>query len=315
MMTMAVPEASTLDVLAIGGAAVDTVITLDHLPAHDEKVLGKLAGHLPGGPSGNFACAASRLGLRVAVLAEVGDDEPGRLIVADFQRHGVDTSLIQVIDGAASNFTIGLIDPSGEKAMVVVPMLADEPPLDIVARVLPRTRLLYGMPHDRERFDALIQIAHESGAEVMIDVERTILSANPDLARFLDGIDIVSFNEESFIAATGENPSIEGACRLLQYGPHTVVVTRGARGALAVTKDEAAEAPGFRVEVVDTTGASDTFNAAFARALLSGKPLGDGVRFANAAAALSVTGLGPRGRLPDENEVEAFLRTRPRNGR
>lgn len=314
-MSIVDPAGRTLDVLAIGGAAVDTVITLDRLPAHDEKVLGKLAGHLPGGPSGNFACAASRLGLRVAVLAEVGDDAPGRLIVADFQRHGVDTSLIQVIEGAVSNFTIGLIDPSGEKAMVVVPMLADKPPLDLVASVLPRTRLLYGMPHDRERFNALIRIAHENGAEVMIDVERTILADEPDIGAFLNGIDIVSFNEESFIAATGERPSVEVACRLLHYGPHTIVVTRGAQGSLAVTKNESVEAPGFRVDVVDTTGASDTFNAALAQTLLTGMPLGEGVRFANAAAALSVTGLGPRGHLPDENEVEAFLRTRPKYGR
>jgi ribokinase/sulfofructose kinase len=300
----------TLDILAVGGAALDTVITLDHLPAHDEKVLGKLAGYLPGGPAGNFACAASRLGLRVAMLAEVGSDEPGRLIVEDFQRHGVDTSLIQVIEGAASNFTIGLIDPTGEKAMVVVPMLADDYPLDLVASVLPRTRLVFGMPHDRVRFAALIDSAHRSGVEVMIDVEKTILEDVTDIGAFLAGVDIVSFNVESFAAATGESPSIEGARKLLDLGPHTVVITRGARGALAASRGAVAETPGYRVEVTDTTGASDTFNAAFARAMLGGMPLCNGLRFANAAAAISVTGLGPRGHLPRVEEVDAFMRAR-----
>lgn len=299
---------SRLDILAVGGAALDTIITLDHLPAHDEKVIGTLAGFLPGGPAGNFACAASRLGLRAAILAEVGDDGPGRTIIADFARHGVDTSLIQVIAGAVSNFTIGLIDPSGEKAMVVVPMLDDTYPLDVAANALARARLLFGMPHDRERFGRLVNLAHASGAQVMIDVERTILDGVPNIGAFLSEIDIVSFNEESFIAATGEEPSIAAARRLLAFGPRAVIVTRGARGALAVTTAESAEALGYRVAVVDTTGASDTFNAAIARALLAEMPLREGLRFANAAAAISVTALGPRGHLPDEEEVITFMR-------
>ena len=85
------------------------------------------------------------------------------------------------------------------------------------------------------------------------------------------------------------------------------MVTLGARGALAVTRNEEAQQPGFFVEPVDTTGAGDTFNAAFVSATARGLPLAERLRFACAAGALSVTGMGPRGRLPTLAEVEAFI--------
>jgi sugar/nucleoside kinase (ribokinase family) len=297
-----------IDVLAVGGATVDTVITVDRLPSHDEKVMGNLVGHLPGGPAGNFACAASRLGLRVVQLAEVGDDEAGRRIVADFQRYGVDTALIEMIPATRSNFTIGMVDPSGEKAMVVVPMLEEPCRLDRAQTVLPRTRLLFIMPNDRARFAALARLAHDCGVSVMIDVEPTVLGGNAELGSLLRNADIVCFNRDSFTAATGAEPTIAAARPLLELGPKTVVVTLGARGALAVERDAAAECDGYRVDVVDTTGASDTFNAAFARAMLDGAPLATCLQFANAAAALAVTALGPRGHLPNEAEVASFMR-------
>jgi sugar/nucleoside kinase (ribokinase family) len=307
MPPLAASIAWPIDVLAVGGATVDTVITVARLPSHDEKVMGKLVGHLPGGPAGNFACAASRLGLRVAQVAEVGDDAAGRRIVAEFQRYGVDTALIEVIPGTSSDFTIGLVDPSGEKAMVVVPMQEAPCRLDRARTVLPGARLLFTMPNNRAQFAALARLARDCGVLVMIDIEPTVLAGGPDLGTLLRDPDIVSFNRDSFVAATGVEPTIAAARQMLDLGPRIVVVTLGARGALAVERDAAAECAGYRVDVVDTTGASDTFNAAFARATLDGAPLTTCLQFANAAAALAVTALGPRGHLPSAAEVASFM--------
>jgi sugar/nucleoside kinase (ribokinase family) len=297
----------TFDVLAVGGSGLDTVITLDRLPAHDEKVIGRFVGYMPGGPASNFACAASRLGLRVATLAKVGDDEAGRRMVADFERFGVDTSLIQVVPGSPSNFTICLVDPSGEKAVVVVPMLDETVPLDVAREVLPRTQLVFTMPNDPARFRELARVAHECGTEVMVDLEPTVVPESDALRQLLADVDIASFNRDSFVTATGQEPSVAAARRVLDLGPRLVIATKGAAGSLAVTRDEAAEAEAFAVEVVDTTGASDTFNAAFVAAMVAGKSLAERLRYASAAAAIAVTGLGARGRLPDEAEVEGFL--------
>jgi ribokinase/sulfofructose kinase len=279
------------------------------LPSHDEKVMGRLVGWMAGGPAANAACAASRLGLHVAALAMLGDDMSGQIAIDGYAEYDVDTSLIEVAPGATSPFTVILIDSTGEKAIVVVPGTPPSYRMDRVEQALRRTRVMYMMPGARAQFLELAGLARACGAEVMIDVESTVGIDPASLRQVLAAVDIASFNRDGFVAATGEQPTAEALRRLLDHGPHTIVVTQGARGALAATAEHMAEQPGYRVEVVDTTGAGDTFNAAFLSATLAGLALGERLRFANAAAALSVTAMGPRGRLPTRQEVEVFLNT------
>jgi sugar/nucleoside kinase (ribokinase family) len=306
-MEVTMTDTRVYDVLTIGGIDMDLVLTVPELPGADLKVFGDLVGNMPGGPAANFACAASRLGLRVSALAEVGEDQAGQMIIDDFASYGVDTSLIQVRPGGQTCFTIILIPPSGEKAIVIVPTFQPEYPLQRLSEALRQTRLIYLMPQNHEQFLAMARLAHECGAEVMIDVEPTVDANRTTMRQILAEVDIASFNQFGFSATTGEAPSPEAARRLLDTGPHTVVVTLGSRGALVVTRDEAVVQPGFAVHAVDTTGAGDTFNAAFVSATLSGLPLAERLRFANGAGALSVTGMGPRGRLPTADEVRSFV--------
>jgi ribokinase/sulfofructose kinase len=286
---------------------MDLVLKVPRLPAYDEKELGELVGRLPGGPAANFACAASRLGLLVSSFSLVGDDQSGRLIIEDFERYGVDTSLIQVLEDTESPFTVILVDPTGEKAIIVVPTFEAVYSLDVATRALSRARVMFMMPKPEEQFMVLADLARKHGVEVMIDVEPDVCAQRSQLERILKQTDIAGFNQFGFMAAAGQEPSIEAARELLQFGPHTVIVTRGRQGTLAVTSDEAAEHPGFKVPVVDTTGAGDTFYAAYLAATLCGESLAARLRFANATAAMSVTALGPRGWLPTRAEVELFL--------
>ncbi|MEM7345465.1 MAG: carbohydrate kinase family protein [Chloroflexota bacterium] len=243
-----------IDVLTVGGVDMDLVLTVPELPDHDEKVIGEMVGWLPGGPAANFACAASRLGLRVSAFAMVGDDGNGQGIIDGFSAYGVDTRYIQIVPEKPSPFTVIFIDPTGEKAIVVIPTEYDYP-LDIAAEILPKTRVLYMMPRPEAQFLALAQLAHSYGAEVMIDIEATICNERSQLERILEHTDIACFNQEGFLAATERDQlSVETAQPLLAMGPHTVVVSRGKAGSFAVSRNEVAEQPGLAVNVVDTTG-------------------------------------------------------------
>ena len=144
-------------------------------------------------------------------------------------------------------------------------------------------------------------------ATIPIDVEATIGADMATLKHMLGYVDIASFNERGLTAITGEEATVSGARKMLDYGPHMAVVTLGKKGALAVTAEQAAQVPGLHVRAKDTTGAGDTFNAAFMTATLRRYPLERRLVFANAAAALSVTGMGPRGNLPTTGEVEELL--------
>ena len=297
-----------IDMLTIGGIDMDMVLTVPRMPGLDEKEMAKFLGWMPGGPAANAACAAARLGLHVASFSQVGDDENGRAIVADFARHGVDTSLMETVTGQQSPFTVILIDPSGEKVILVVPGFEAVYSAEKATAVLPNVRYLYMMPNREETFLTLARLAHQHGAQVMIDIEPTVCAQRDKLERLLAETDIVSFNRFGFEAAAGAAPAFAAARQLLDYGPHTVIVTRGRGGVLAVTHDEEAEHPGFPVEVADTTGAGDTFHAAYLAATIRGMSLAERLRFASATAAISVTAIGPRGRLPTWAEVEEFLK-------
>ncbi len=295
------------DIIAIDGIDLDIVMKVDRLPGYGEKVMGDLVGRLPGGPCANFACAAARLGMQVASFSTVGDDVEGQIIIDDFANYGVSTEFMQVQAGEATPFTVILIEPDGERSIIVIPTFKPSYHDDQFQHTFSQTRAIHTFPNDPEQFIRLAKIAHANKTKVMIDVEATTGASRQNLEAMLRWVDIASFNERGFVRVSGEPATIEGARKLLAYGPEVVVVTLAGKGALAVTAVSATQISGHSVAVQDTTGAGDTFNAAFLSSTLQGNSLEQCLDFANAAAALSVTGLGPRGGLPTAAQVKAFL--------
>jgi len=299
-----------LDVVAVGAATIDLVIRVEELPGYDGKVTGQHIGWLPGGTVANFACAASRLGLRAGFLGTVGDDPQGQLAVDDFVRFGVQLDRLVTLANTATLYTVILLPPGGERAIVVVPTYPEDTPLTTQdAACITSARALYTMTSSASRFEKLAALAHEGGGVVMIDVEPTLALDAGRLARMLAVTDLASFNQAGLQSVTGhaETDLAAAARQMLRLGPEVVVVTLGRQGSLVVTAGQEIHAPGFEVQVVDTTGAGDCFNAAFLSGYLSGWSLERTAVFANAAAALSVTGLGPRGGIPSREQVFAFL--------
>ncbi len=260
----------------------------------------------------NFACAASRLGLQVGFLGSVGDDENGRLLIEDFRRFGVAIDHLRVRSNTESNFTVILLDQTGERAIVWVPVYSDGIELDQAAvDYIAGAKVLYTMPWDLDLFQRLAKVAHEGNTLVAIDVEPTVVADTARLRVILSSTAIVFFNRPGLANVMHEGVSLpEAARQMLAHGPRLVVVTLGKDGCLVVSDDETVESLGFAVEVKDTTGAGDCFNAAFLTGYLRGWPLSTTATFANAAAALSVTAVGPRAGLPDLEAVWSFLKER-----
>ena len=302
------------DVVAVGTAAIDLVIKVERLPGHDEKVMGRHVGWLPGGTVPNFACAASRLGLRTGFLGTVGDDASGSLIVEDFHRFGVDTDHLTTLRGTPTRYTVILLPPGGERAIVVVPTYPDDTALltNEERTYVASARAVYIMTGNVERFEALAGAARAGGALVMVDVEPTLALDMARLKRILSATDVASFNRAGLESATGQPATdlVKTAQQMLELNPQVVVITLGREGCLAVTADDEVRCPGFETEVVDTTGAGDCFNAAFLTGYLSGWSLERMANFGNAAAALSVTKLGPRAGIPTRKQVLKFLTDR-----
>jgi ribokinase len=179
--------------------------------------------------------------------------------------------------------------------------------------------VLTGVPLDRELItsarallldthmpEAAMQAARwmqATGGLVMIDAERV----RENTLELLPLCDLIVVSARFGREVTGFEEPWEAARALHSRYGRTAIVTGGAEGSWCVADDEQFHTPAFEVDPVDTTGAGDVFHGALVYALLQGDPLRRAVRFASAAAAISCTGLGGRGRLPTLGEVEAML--------
>jgi sugar/nucleoside kinase (ribokinase family) len=297
------------DLLCLGGSSVDLVLRVPHLPDGDEKLLADLVGRLPGGLVANAACAAARLGLRTSWVGFLGDDEGARMLLADFARFGVDTSDAVQIPGFSSDFCVILLQPSGERSILVVNTLPGLPPFEgNLERILTQSAVVYTLPYSLDWFEDLASKVHAAGNRVAVDIESSAPLSGAQLHTALGCSDVIFCSQDGLALATGSRDPQTGANFLLGLGPELVVVTQGARGAWAITRQTSIFGPAFPVQPVDTTGAGDCFHAAFLSRFLQGEPLEACLSFANAAAAISVQQVGARAGLPTQAEVATFLK-------
>lgn len=295
------------DVLAFGDPVADIVVWAQQMPALGEKVLGRPVATLAGGTTANVGCALSRLGFRAAVYGRVGDDAHGQLLRASFTDFGVSQDFLHTGEGLHSATALTIVTASGEKAVVYMP-IASAPLQEASLRAaIAQTRVVYAMPYDMAEFDMLSHIARGQYTLVAIDIEAAVAPDEKAMLERIRRADIVFFNESGFVAGTGETPSLGTMKKLLAYGPQAIVVTRGALGALAVDDRTAVAQAAFAANIVDTTGAGDTFNAAFLAAWLEGRKLDAALRFACAASSCTVAAMGARGGLPTRAAVDSIV--------
>ncbi len=307
-MTSLKPAADRpFDLLAYGDPNVDYVFEAAIIPGPDQKVLGRNLGVFPGGTVANVACAASRLGARVASYGRVGSDPSGILLRRENDTFGVSNQYVTTARHPSAAASI-MVDATGEKALIYAPMPPE--PLDEVrfAEAARESRVVYAMPYDLDEFRHVAAIAHDNGAEVAIDIEAAVAPDAVRLEALLARSDIVFMNEGGFRASQDGAVSEAKLRPLLGLGPRMIIVTLAEKGALAVTQDGAWHQPAFPARLVDATGAGDCFNGAFLAASLTGQPIPAALQFACAAASLAVSTVGARSGIPDRTSVEAMLR-------
>ncbi|MFF9511977.1 ribokinase [Streptomyces sp. NPDC014724] len=296
------------DLLVVGSANADLVIGVERRPAAGETVLGSDLTVHPGGKGGNQAVAAARLGARTALLARVGDDAHGRLLLDSQRAAGVDTSGV-LVGGAPTGVALITVDPSGDNSIVVSPGangrltpddVREAGPLFEAARVV---SVQLEIPLDT--------VAEVAGA--MSPGTRLVLNPSPP-APLPDSVlavcDPLVVNEHEARYILGEaagSTAQEWARALLKSGPRSVVVTLGAQGALVADSRTGAfvTVPSPEVEAVDTTGAGDAFTAALAWRLGLGEELTEAAAFAVRVGAAAVTRQGAQASFPTAEEVSA----------
>ncbi|MEV0978250.1 ribokinase [Streptomyces sp. NPDC049915] len=296
------------DLLVVGSANADLVVGVERRPAAGETVLGSDLVVHPGGKGANQAVAAARLGARTALLARVGDDAYGRLLLDSQRAAGVDTVGV-LVGGAPTGVALITVDPSGDNSIVVSPGANGRlTPADV--------RAAGSLFQASTVVSAQLEIPLESVVEAvrsLAEGSRFVLNPSPPrpLPReVLDACDplIVNEHEAKVIlgdAAVGDTPE-DWARILLAKGPRSVLITLGGEGALVASAEGVTRVPSVNVDAVDTTGAGDAFTAALAWKLGTGASLAEAAAYAARVGAVAVTRRGAQESYPTADEVAAL---------
>jgi ribokinase len=275
--------------LAFGDLAVDSVARIDHFPRADEKLWVEPAGDFPGGMMGNAAAAAAALGRSTGVVALVGSDDRGRIVMEGLRTRGIDTRFVVEVD-ARTFWTLSLTVVSGDRTLIQFPTPAfgvDLERFDLT--VLGRTRWVHTIAEGGGFVPPLLREARLAGVTTSLDLEYpSILGA--DLDAVCPDVDVAFLNRAAAATLGGPEAASE---RLQQAGAGSVLVTLGESGALLRRRDGGLlSVPVHRVESIDTNGAGDAFAGAYAAGILGGFTETEAAELAVFMAGVSTTALG-----------------------
>jgi ribokinase len=293
--------AQTISVL--GSANMDLVVTADRVPALGETVPGREFVQGPGGKGANQALAAARAGARVRMLGAVGDDAFGAAVRSVLRADGVDTEGLRTVPGSTGTAHV-TVDGAGANSIVVVPgangtvRALDDAHRAVIAdsdTLLLQLELPSGVVAEAASW------ARGHGTRVVL----TPAPVAPLPGTLLGDVDVLVPNEHEAAGLAGPAEPGAVARELRARGPSVVVVTLGAQGCVVAGEDGSTTRVGApAVTAVDTTAAGDTFVGYLAAALGGGRPLHEAVRWATAAAALSVQRVGASSSMPSRTEVD-----------
>jgi sugar/nucleoside kinase (ribokinase family) len=305
------------DLLVIGEINADLILTgEDPVPefGQREKLLDGAMLAI-GSSSVITACGASRLGLRTAFAGVVGDDLFGRFMLDEMARHGIDTAGCAVLDDAATGLTVLLEGPhTGGRAILTVPgAMARFSGAHVDPGLVERARHVHCggyflLPALREGLPELFARAGRAGATRSLDTNwdpSGRWAATPELLRECD---LLMPNEEELVRLAGA-PSVESALDRLAAEVGLVAVKCGPRGGVLRAGDGVWSAAAPAVDVADTTGAGDSFNAGLLQGLLAGASPARQLALAVACGSLSTRALGGTAAQPALEEALALAET------
>lgn len=299
-------------VVVVGSLNMDLVTRAQRLPGPGETLSGDSFVTVSGGKGANQAVAAARLGARVAMIGCVGDDAYGEHLRTALLAEQINCQGVTTIAGESTGIASIVVDASGQNSIIIVAggngcltpevvdrfdtLLSDaqviicqlEVPTQTVAHVLHRAREL-GKTVILNPAPATTALPEHWCA--LIDY----LIPNETEAAILSGVAVDSL-------ASAER----AAQSLLATGVGKVIITLGEQGAVCVSGQGVEHYPAPRVVAVDSTAAGDTFVGGFAAALAQGRSDSEAIRFAQKAAALSVTRAGAQPSIPSSAEVHRF---------
>lgn len=314
---------SSLDIVAIGDALVDVIATADDefieqhgLPKGGMQLLtvdqaDELyaamgpAREISGGSAANSMASAASLGLNVAFVGQVSDDQLGDIFAHDMLSLGVRFETQPLASPPPTGRCLIVVTPDGQRTMNTCPGASHQlrpealdERLIASASVLMLEGYLWGPELPRQTLVRAIEIARNTRPEVAFTLSESVClpGRREALVEIIGGggVDLLFMNDHEALQLTAEH-DLDRAIDVLSKKVGTLVVTRGANGALGHQDGATIEIAAAPVEqVVDTTGAGDLFAAGFLAARCRGRNLRDCLETGAACAAEIISHFGAR---------------------
>lgn len=300
------------NIVVVGSLNMDLIVEVDRVPKIGETIKGENMNYLIGGKGCNQAVAASRLGNKVKMIGCVGDDSFGNEILNHLKKDGVNVESIKKVDNISTGIAT-IFKMKYDNSIIVIPAannycskeLIDEN-IDVIKNA---DILITQLEIPIETVEYVLKIAKENGV-------KTIL--NPAPAReisndILKNVDFITPNETEFeIILKKELKDTNELEEAMIYWQNEnkctkLIVTRGKDGSSYVEDNKVKTITTIKVDVIDTTGAGDTFNGALAHGISNELLINDAITFAGIAASLSVTKFGAQTGMPEIEEVKSIL--------
>src|SRR5690625_3369686 len=287
----------TPTVCIVGSINMDLAIKTKKIPMQGETVIGEDFAMYTGGKGANQAVSAARLGANVNMIGVVGQDEFGTVLLKRLEKEGINLDGIER-DVHEKNGIANIILSDCDNRIIVsagANKLVSPEIIDKYQKIIKRSDIvLLQLEIPLDAVVHTVNIAKEFGVPV-------ILNPAP-----YQSLPISLLKKVDFL--TPNKIEIEEIKKTINYEviKEKLIITKGGEGVQFYTNNKKYHVPALNVEAKDTTGAGDTFNGALAVELGRGIPLADAIKFANAAAALSVTKNGAQNGMPSRKEVEQF---------
>lgn len=317
----------------MGDACVDVTVPLEGIMSEEHSGSPSDAGFMPtiggGGTSANTAVALSKLGVGTAFMGTLGEDYGGKFMRREFAEKGIDTSLTVTDKNSNTVCVFAFIEPSGERRLWAFPredvsyVNYDLDGIDLnkvrTASWLHASGMTYMFDGSvRKSLPVIFREAYESGVPTSFDLNTRVKDAQ-DLDEGLKTAVLDTIPYVKYLLGSGKDEFFSfcprddwrDSVRSFATGGRTVIARMGGEGSFTVSEEGEELQSAFKVNVKNTTGAGDAFNAGFIAGMLEGLPLSDAVMWGNAVAAYKVSGNSSR-YTPDKSALLEFIKNTER---
>lgn len=301
-----------MTITVVGSIHIDFYIKVDRFPMIGETLIGKGFQISPGGKGANQAVGCSKLGEETYIVGKIGKDFSNYLI-DNFKTSNVKTDFLKIDPRYNTGVAFIILNETTGENMIIIDPGADysitEKDIDDALEAITRSEIILlqlEIPMKINFYTS--KLAAEKGKTVILN-PAPVSKLPEDIFKYVKIItpNRVEASQLTDVEVKDLNTAVGAGRKLIEKGVMYSIITLGSQGSVLIKPDKALYYPPFRVDVVDTTGAGDAFNAGLAVALSQGYPIEEAVKWANACAALKITKIGAQSGLPNKHELEEFL--------